>query len=109
MAWAVLLGLGQGGALALALLMIVLRADDDDTAARLSSMAQSVGYLLAALGPPILGVLYAVSGGWTLPLLVLLGLVLLELAVGLPAARDRVVATSTPASDTLELPDQRAR
>src|SRR4029453_4792462 len=47
----VILGLGQGAALSLALLMIVLRAGDDHTAARLSSMAQGFGYLLAAAGP----------------------------------------------------------
>jgi CP family cyanate transporter-like MFS transporter len=95
--WAVLLGLGQGGALSLALLMIVLRAPDDHTAARLSGMAQSVGYALAATGPLGIGLLHALSGGWTVPLLALLGIVAVELAVGLAAARPRVV-TASPAT-----------
>jgi CP family cyanate transporter-like MFS transporter len=35
-------------------------------------MAQSAGYLLAAAGPFLFGALHAVSGDWTLSLLVLL-------------------------------------
>lgn len=89
--WTVSLGLGQGAALGLALLMIVLRAGDYDTTARLSSMAQGVGYLLAAAGLLGIGLLQVLSGGWTVPLLALLGLTALELAVGLGAGRARVV------------------
>ena len=92
--WAVLLGLGQGAALSLALLMIVLRAGDDETAARLSTMAQGVGYTLAALGPLGVGLLEYVSGGWTVPLLALLAIIAIELVVGLLAGRDRVVSPS---------------
>ena len=91
LAWAVLLGLGQGAAISLALLMIVLRAGDDETAARLSSMAQGVGYTLAAVGPLGVGLLQYVSGGWTVPLLALLGVATLQLIAGLLAGRDRVV------------------
>ena len=89
--WAVLLGLGQGAALSLALLMIVLRAGDDETAARLSTMAQGFGYTLAALGPLAVGLLHYLSGGWTVPLLALLGVVAVELVVGLAAGHDRLV------------------
>lgn len=92
--WAVLLGLGQGAALSLAMLMIVMRAPDDDTAARLSSMAQGVGYLVAALGPVGMGLLHGLSGGWTVPLLALLAVAVAELAIGLAAARNRVVTAA---------------
>src|SRR5262249_54106286 len=44
--WVVILGIAQGACLSLALLMIVLRAADADTAAALSGMAQSGGYFL---------------------------------------------------------------
>ena len=90
--WTVLLGLGQGAALSLALLMIVLRAGNDDTAARLSSMAQGVGYLIAGAGPLGMGLLHAWTGGWTVPLLALLAVIAVELAVGLGAGRATVVA-----------------
>ena len=90
--WTVLLGLAQGAALSLALLMIVLRAGDDATAARLSSMAQGGGYLVAATGPLGMGLLHTLSGGLTVPLLALLAVVALELVAGLAAGRSRIVA-----------------
>ena len=89
--WVVVLGLGQGAALSLALLMIVLRAGDDHTAARLSSMAQGFGYLLAAAGPLVMGLLHAATGDWSVPLVWLVALCGVELTVGLAAARRRVV------------------
>jgi CP family cyanate transporter-like MFS transporter len=89
--WAVLLGLGQGGALTVALMMIVVRSPDTGSAARLSGMAQGVGYLLAAAGPPVVGALHDALGGWTLALIVLTGLCAVELVIGLLAGRDRVL------------------
>ncbi|RYY81902.1 MAG: cyanate transporter, partial [Comamonadaceae bacterium] len=59
--WAVLLGIAQGGAFALALTLIVLRSRDAHVAAQLSGMAQGVGYLVAAFGPLLVGLLR----GWT--------------------------------------------
>jgi MFS transporter, CP family, cyanate transporter len=89
--WVVIMGLGQGAALSLALLMIVLRAGDDNTAARLSSMAQGFGYLLAATGPLLMGLLHAATGDWTVPLLALIALCGAELAAGLAAGRAREI------------------
>ncbi|MFF5127515.1 CynX/NimT family MFS transporter [Streptomyces syringium] len=89
--WAVLLGIGQGGALGLALTMMVLRTRDAHTAARLSGMAQTWGYLLAAVGPFALGAVHQATGGWNVPIILLLvvcaGLVML----GLGAGRDRKI------------------
>lgn len=70
--WAVLLGVGQGAAISLALLLMVLRTHDGHQAMALSGMAQGVGYLIAALGPASVGALHQSSHGWTLPLGVLL-------------------------------------
>ncbi|QKW51108.1 CynX/NimT family MFS transporter [Streptomyces buecherae] len=86
--WATLLGVGQGGALGLALTMMVLRARDAHTAARLSGMAQTWGYLLAAAGPLVLGAVHQVTDGWTLPLLLLLGVCAGLAALGLGAGRN---------------------
>ncbi|MCB5911565.1 CynX/NimT family MFS transporter [Streptomyces pinistramenti] len=92
--WAALLGVGQGGALGLALTMMVLRSGDAHTAARLSGMAQTGGYLLAAVGPLILGAVHQLTDGWTVPIILLLvvcaGLALL----GLGAGRDRRIGTA---------------
>jgi CP family cyanate transporter-like MFS transporter len=62
--FAVLMGLGMGAAFALAILLIVLRSPDGAAAARLSSMAQCVGYSFASLGPLLIGVLHDRYGGW---------------------------------------------
>ena len=68
-AWAVwplalLQGIGQGGLFALALMLIVLRSRDEHVAAHLSSMAQTTGYILAASGPLLIGILYAWAGSF---------------------------------------------
>ncbi|WP_406507677.1 CynX/NimT family MFS transporter [Streptomyces sp. NBC_00212] len=89
--WAAVLGIGQGGAVGLALTMIVLRSGDAHTAARLSGMAQTIGYLLAAVGPLTAGAVRQATGGWTVPIALVLGVCAAALAVGLFAARDRTV------------------
>jgi len=90
-AWVAILGLGQGAGLGIGLLLILLRAGAGEGAARLSAMAQGVGYLLAAAGAFATGVLRELSGGWALPLVVLLAVVAAELAAGLGAGRRRLV------------------
>ncbi|NUW40860.1 CynX/NimT family MFS transporter [Nonomuraea rhodomycinica] len=67
--WMIVLGLGQGASLALALLIITQRAPDPASVTALSAVAQSFGYVLAALGPLLIGLLRQESGGWTVPLL----------------------------------------
>tara|TARA_R110000824_G_scaffold28711_6_gene96254 strand:+ start:1844 stop:3031 length:1188 start_codon:yes stop_codon:yes gene_type:complete len=62
--WVVLLGLGQGGAFSIALTLLAIRARDAETAARLSGMAQSVGYTMAALGPLFVGILHEKFDSW---------------------------------------------
>lgn len=85
--WMLVLGIGQGAAIALALLIITLRAPDPAAVTALSAVAQSAGYVLAALGPFLIGLLREVSGGWTVPLLAGLGACGLQLAAGLLAGR----------------------
>jgi CP family cyanate transporter-like MFS transporter len=74
--WAVLQGIGQGGLIAVALTVIVLRSPDPHVAAHLSGMAQFIGYLLAAIGPLVVGMIHGWTGSfaWCSVLFVLLGL-----------------------------------
>ncbi|XAZ23799.1 MFS transporter [Sinorhizobium sp. B11] len=74
--WAVLQGIGQGGLIAAAMTAIVLRSRDPHVAAHLSGMAQCVGYLLAAVGPFIVGLIRGWTGSfaWCAVLFVALGL-----------------------------------
>jgi CP family cyanate transporter-like MFS transporter len=62
--WAALQGVGQGGLIAAAMTVIVLRSPDPQVAAHLSSMAQCVGYLLAAIGPLVVGVIRDRTGSF---------------------------------------------
>jgi MFS transporter, CP family, cyanate transporter len=90
--WMAVLGLGQGAQFGLALLLIVLRAADDDVAARLSAMSQSGGYLIAATGPLFMGALHSVTAGWSAPIVFLVAANLVGMALGYLAAKDRVIA-----------------
>jgi CP family cyanate transporter-like MFS transporter len=50
-------------------------------------MALSVGYLIAASGPWIVGLAHDVSGGWGIPVAVIVAMTLAEIVVGIPATR----------------------
>lgn len=91
--WAALLGLGQGGSISLAIMLIVLRSPDSATTAQLSGMSQGIGYIIAAAGPFIVGLLRDYSGnfGSSLYLIVLIGIVLT--ASGYGAGRALYVKT----------------
>jgi CP family cyanate transporter-like MFS transporter len=67
------------------------RAPDPLTAASLSGFAQGAGYLLASTGPLLLGVLHTATGGWTVPIWVLLGVAVAELVTGWLAGRAMTV------------------
>ncbi len=90
--WAALLGVGQGGLLAVALTVILLRAPDAGVAARLSGMAQGIGYTLAAGGPLLVGVIRGAEGSFfgTVPILFAV-LLALGVGFGLAAGRDRLI------------------
>jgi CP family cyanate transporter-like MFS transporter len=89
--WVLILGAAQGAALGLGIFFTMARAPDPVTAASLSSLAQSVGYLVSAAGPLAVGFLRTATGSWTVPVVVLLALCAVELTVGLLAGRDRMV------------------
>lgn len=89
--WASLIGLALGGSFGLALLFIVLRSSTTETATELSGMAQSIGYLLAAIGPTLFGAMHDYTHAWFIPLLFLLGIVVLKLIFGLGAAKPQAV------------------
>ena len=89
--WAALFGFGSGGTFMLGLSFMSLRAATAPQAAALSGMAQCVGYLMAAAGPPLIGVLHDLSGGWRLPLAVVVALCFAMAGLGSLAGRARHV------------------
>ena len=92
--WIVVLGIGQGGALGLGLILPVLRGGGAASVAALTAMSLCVGYIVAAAGPWLLGAVHDAFGGWTVALIVLAAICLLELAPGLPASRARTIEGS---------------
>jgi CP family cyanate transporter-like MFS transporter len=73
-AWALLLGF-SGLAFPTTLALLTARTRDRTITARLSGFVQPVGYLLAAAGPVLVGILHAASDSWTVPLLLLVATV----------------------------------
>lgn len=67
--WTLMFGFGSGATMILGLTFIGLRTSSAHTAAALSGMSQSVGYLLAACGPPLMGKMHDLSGDWHWPLI----------------------------------------
>jgi CP family cyanate transporter-like MFS transporter len=92
-AWALILGAGQNAALALAIFFTAARAPHAAAAASLSSLAQSVGYLLASVGPLEVGLLHAATGSWTVPVMLLFAFTAIMLVSGLLAARPGMLPT----------------
>lgn len=91
-AWTVVLGFGGGVCLVLALAFLGLRARDAAGAGALSAMAQSVGYLLAAAGPVLFGLLHTVSSGWRAPLVLMCVAAAAQAGVAVVAGRGTVRA-----------------
>ena len=85
--WVLILGFSQGSCLGLAIFFMLARAPDAGVAASLSGFSQSAGYLAAAAGPLVVGLLHTATGSWNIPVAVLLILGAAELATGLLAAR----------------------
>jgi CP family cyanate transporter-like MFS transporter len=61
--WILLCGIGQV-IFPACLALINLRTRTHEGSIALSGFAQSVGYIIAALGPLLVGVLHAITGGW---------------------------------------------
>ncbi|WP_085523310.1 CynX/NimT family MFS transporter [Tuberibacillus sp. Marseille-P3662] len=89
--WVICLGLCQGASISLSLTFFGLRARTASQASELSGMAQSIGYLLAAVGPLLIGSLYDWTHSWVAPLVTLLVVSVLLLISGLGAGRNEYV------------------
>jgi len=87
----VIFGFGSGATMILGLTFIGLRASSAHQAAALSGMAQSVGYLLAACGPPAIGRLHDLLHSWSLPLMVCAALAVVMAIAGGFAGRAREI------------------
>lgn len=90
--WAVFLGIGNGSAFSLSMMFFTLRTKDGYEAAELSGMAQSLGYLLAAVGPVLVGGLQDITGSWTLPLSMMALFAIVMLIMGVASGKNKQVS-----------------
>ena len=92
--WVVILGVGQGGSFGVGLLLFSLRTRTTAVTARLSAQAQTVGYLVAAAGPLLVGAVHDASDSWTLPVALLLVLLVPQGVFGLLAGARRFAGSA---------------
>ena len=85
--WMTLLGCASGPSLILALSFMGLRARTQESAAALSLMAQGIGYLIAALGPVVFGLVHDYTGGWKIGLAGVIAVTVAQGLSGLGAGR----------------------
>lgn len=88
--WATLLGIG-GWTFTASIAMITARTRDPHVTARVSGFAQPFGYLLAGLGPLLVGVVYQATGGWAAVLWGLMVVAAVMTAAGLRLSGRRYV------------------
>lgn len=83
-----LIGSAAGFAFSLTMMFFNLRTNSSRQASEISGMAQSIGYTLACTGPALFGWLHDLSGGWKVPLSLLLIAVAVFIWAGLGAGRN---------------------
>ncbi|AYX88859.1 CynX/NimT family MFS transporter [Staphylococcus cohnii] len=87
----VIAGLAMGACFSLCMTFFSIRARTSDGSISLSGFGQSVGYLIAAIGPFLIGYLHDYTGNWISGIIALLLMSLLFFIFGYPAAKNRVV------------------
>ncbi|MDQ4215330.1 CynX/NimT family MFS transporter [Microbacterium sp. ASV81] len=88
--WVLLYGLA-GLLFPLTLVLLSIRARETETAVALSGFVQSLGYLLSAVFPVLLGVMHTATGGWQVPLAILIVLLVVSVPAGVYAGRPLTV------------------
>lgn len=88
---AVIIGISNGLSFSLSILFFSTRTKSSVNAVKISGMAQSVGYLIAAFGPPVFGKLHDWDVSWNSSFYFLSAAVVLMFFFGMRAARNRYV------------------
>lgn len=88
---AILVGTSTGLAFSLSLIFFSLKSKTTDGTIKVSGQAQSVGYLLAAFGPPVFGMLHNWDSTWNTSFYFLMIMAVILTVFGLSAAKERFV------------------
>lgn len=88
--WAISMGAGSGATFALSLTFINTRTENSHDSSRLSGMSQSVGYMIACVGPTLGGSL-GDAFGWNTVIIVAIVLSAVVMAIGMVAGNDKKI------------------
>ena len=99
----IVLGAAGGTSFSLAMMFFSLRTRTAQEASEISGMAQSIGYLLAAIGPFLFGMLHETVGNWIVPMLLLVAAAIVLLFVGLTPAKGTRYVFSAEAEQRQEM------
>ncbi|MEB8173630.1 MFS transporter [Staphylococcus equorum] len=91
----VIAGLAMGACFSLCMTLFSIRANTSEGSISLSGFGQSVGYLIAAIGPFLIGYLYDATGSWNSGVVALIIMSILIFIFGYPAAKNKVVEDET--------------
>ena len=89
--WMIAIGIAGGSAFGLSMMFFTLRTETHMEAAQLSGMAQSYGYLLAAVGPVLFGFLHDFTSSWTSPMVIFLVVSVIMLICGMKAGKNEKI------------------
>ncbi|MFF0675604.1 CynX/NimT family MFS transporter [Staphylococcus xylosus] len=87
----IIAGLAMGACFSLCMTFFSIRARTSDGSISLSGFGQSVGYLIAAVGPFLIGYLHDVTESWDSGIIALIVMSVLFFIFGYPAAKNKVV------------------
>jgi CP family cyanate transporter-like MFS transporter len=79
----IFLGIGAGGLFPLALMLPIVETDTPEEAGAWSAMSQCGGYIIGAMGPLLIGVIYDSSGSYMAALLAMLVIIVAMIGVQL--------------------------
>src|SRR5699024_11720684 len=86
-----LAGIGSSANFTLSLLFLSIRAQNAEAASQLSGMAQSIGYIIAAFGPIVIGYIFDLTNNWNDALYLVLFILFIVSFFGFKAGKNKYV------------------
>ena len=90
--WLTLSNIGISIAFPIALMLSGTKSDSPEATRNLSTMFQSIGYVISSLGPLYLGTLFDLSGSWDVAMLGIVAFTVLQLIFGLIVGKPNQIA-----------------
>ncbi|MCM3389592.1 CynX/NimT family MFS transporter [Ureibacillus chungkukjangi] len=87
--WMICIGLAAGASFGIIMMLFTLRTKTAYEAAQISGFAQSIGYLLAAAGPVLFGLLHDTTGSWNTPNILFIISAIILFFTAFVSAKDR--------------------